>query len=94
MFDSPSRVIDVGAQRRFFTGALRRAIEVRDRTCFHPTCDEVPERPEIDHIHEASKGGPTTQANGRLGCGFHNRWRNLHPDPDDDPDDDPAPPVE
>ena len=57
VFDGPSRVLDVGAQRRFFTGALRRAIEIRDRTCFHPSCDEVPDRPEIDHIHEASKGG-------------------------------------
>jgi hypothetical protein len=53
---------------------------VRDRTCFHPSCDEPPERPQIDHIHEASKGGPTTQDNGRLGCAFHNRWRNTHPD--------------
>ena len=80
VFDSPSRVIDVGATRRFFRGALRRAIEVRDRTCFHPFCDEVPERPEVDHIHEAANGGATTQANGRLGCAFHNRWRNHHPD--------------
>ncbi|MEX2292956.1 MAG: DUF222 domain-containing protein [Acidimicrobiales bacterium] len=86
VFDSPSRVIDVGQRRRFVTGALRRAIEVRDRTCFHPTCNEVPHRPEIDHIHEYAKGGETTQINNRLGCGFHNRWRNHHPDPDDDPD--------
>jgi len=92
VFDTPSRVIDVGAQCRFFTGALRHAIEVRDRTCFHPSCDEVPDRPQIDHIHEASKGGPTTQVNGRFGCGFHNRWAYLHPDPGDDPDDERAPP--
>lgn len=85
VFDGPSRVIDVGAQRRFFTGALRRAIEVRDRTCFHDFCDEVPARPEIDHIHEHAKGGPTTQSNGRLGCSFHNKWRNHHPDPGPDP---------
>jgi hypothetical protein len=80
VFDSPSRVIDVGSKRRFFRGGLRRAIEVRDRTCFHPTCDDVPERPEVDHIHEAAKGGDTTQTNGRLGCAFHNRRRNHHPD--------------
>ena len=80
VFDSPSRVIDVGATRRFFTGALHRAIEVRDRTCFHPSCDEPPLFPQIDHIHESSNGGPTTQSNGRLACGFHNRWRNNHPD--------------
>ena len=65
VFDGRCRVLDVGRQRRFFRGALRRGIEVRDRTCFHPSCDEVPERPEIDHIHEASKGGETTQDNGR-----------------------------
>jgi hypothetical protein len=85
VFDGPSRVIDVGAQRRFFRGALRRAIEVRDRTCFHPSCDEAPRQPEIDHILEHSTGGPTTQANGRLGCDHHNRWRNHHPDTDPDP---------
>ncbi|MGQ0432143.1 MAG: DUF222 domain-containing protein [Microthrixaceae bacterium] len=83
VFDGPSRVIDVGATRRFFRGALRRAIEVRDRTCFHPYCDEVPERLEIDHIHDASKGGETTQDNAQGGCGFHNRWKYNHPDPPD-----------
>ena len=87
VFDSPSRVLDVGAQRRFFTGALRRAIEIRDRTCFHPSCDEVPQRPEIDHIHDAAKGGPTTQTNAQAGCGYHNRWKYLHPDNDNDPTD-------
>ena len=87
MFDGPRRVIDVGRQRRLFTGALRRAIEVRDRTCYHPSCDdEVPQRPQVDHIHEASKGGPTTQDNGRMACDFHNKWRNNHPD-------DPEPPA-
>ncbi|HVX17328.1 MAG TPA: DUF222 domain-containing protein [Acidimicrobiales bacterium] len=80
VFDGPSRVIDVGARRRFFTGGLRRAIEVRDRTCYHPSCDEPPEQPEIDHVQEASRGGPTTQDNGRLACGFHNRWRSTHPE--------------
>ena len=93
VFDPPSRVIDVSAKRRFFTGALRRAIEIRDRTCFHPTCDDVPDRPQADHIHESSKGGTTTQDNGRWGCGFHNRWAYNHPDRDDDPDADRPPPL-
>ncbi|MFZ6003677.1 MAG: DUF222 domain-containing protein [Actinomycetota bacterium] len=93
VFDGPSRVIDVGVRRRFFTGALRRAIEVRDRTCFHPSCDEVPERLQIDHIHDASKGGETTQDNAQGGCGYHNRWKYNHPaNNDDDPDPDPTPP--
>ena len=68
--------------------------------CFHDSCDETPLFPEIDHIEPFSEGGPTTQTNGRLGCGFHNRWRNHHPDhecdqgtPDiGDPDAGPDPP--
>ena len=86
VFDGRSGCSTSGGRRRFFRGALRRGIEVRDRTCFHDSCDEVPERLEIDHIHEASKGGETTQENGQAGCRFHNRWRYTHPDPDDDPD--------
>jgi hypothetical protein len=86
VFDSPSRVIDVGAQRRFFRGAVRRAIEVRDRTCYHPSCDAPPERLQIDHIHEHAEGGETTQENGEPACGFHNLLKNKRPRPDpDDP---------
>jgi hypothetical protein len=80
VFGGPSRVIDVGATRRFFRGALRRAIEIRDRRCFHPSCTEPPDRQQIDHIQAACQGGETTQENGRAGCAFHNRWRLRHPD--------------
>jgi len=73
VFDGPARVINVGHQR-LFTGALRRAIEVRDRTCFHVTCDDT-EDLQVDHIWRFVDGGPTDQINGRLGCGFHNRDR-------------------
>ncbi len=94
VFDGRSRVLDVGERRRFFRGALRRAIEVRDRTCFHPSCDEVPERLQVDHIHDVSKGGETTQANAQGGCGYHNWWKYLHPESsNDDPDADPSPPF-
>ncbi|MDQ2649831.1 MAG: HNH endonuclease [Actinomycetota bacterium] len=85
VFDGRSRVVDVGARRRLFRGALRRGIEVRDRICFHEMCDKPPERSEIDHIHEAAKGGLTTQDNGRLACRFHNQWRLSHPDDPDPP---------
>ena len=41
----------MGVRRRFFRGALRRAIEVRDRRCTHPSgCDVPAERCDIDHI--------------------------------------------
>lgn len=76
VFDGPSRVIDVGVRRRFFRGGLRRAIEVRDRHCTHPSgCDVPAERCDIDHVLPRSEGGLTTQDNGRCLCGFHNRQR-------------------
>lgn len=84
-FDAASRVLDVGAHRRLFTGATRRALEVRDRTCYHPYCDVPSHQCQADHILEWSNGGPTTTANGRMACGFHNRSRNTRPPPDDEP---------
>ena len=78
VFDGPSRVIDVGETRRFFTGGTRRSVEVRDQACFHDTCEER-DHLQVDHIVPASEGGPTTQANGRLACGFHNRQRHRRP---------------
>jgi hypothetical protein len=72
VFDGPSRVLDVGVTRRFFTGATRRAVEVRDRQCTHPYCDEPYDRCDIDHTTPHSRGGPTTQANGRPRCPPHN----------------------
>ncbi|MEO7556701.1 MAG: hypothetical protein ABIV94_08890, partial [Acidimicrobiales bacterium] len=42
VFAADSRILDVGTRERFFTGALRRAIEVRDRHCAHPSDCHVP----------------------------------------------------
>ena len=61
---------------RLFTGGTRRAIELRDRICTHPYCYEPAENCQADHIEPYAVGGPTTQENGRLLCGFHNRLRN------------------
>lgn len=79
VFDGPSRVVDVGVRRRLFAGATRRAVEVRDRECYHPTCHLPAERCEIDHVRPYAAGGPTTQANGRPACGYHNRRRSRPP---------------
>jgi len=84
VFDGPSRVIDLGRTRRF-TGAVRRALEVRDRGCTHHSCDIPAERCQGDHIHAWTAGGTTTIDNGQLRCGYHNRWRWTHPDPDPPP---------
>ena len=83
VFDSPSRVIDVGVTQRLFTGATRRAIEVRDRECFHEFCDLTADDCQVDHIQPYSADGPTIQANGRLACGFHNRDRHRAREGDD-----------
>jgi len=68
--------VEVGPTHRFFTGATRRALELRDRECAHRYCDERYERCQADHIREFAKGGPTVQENGRMLCPFHNRLRN------------------
>ena len=68
--------VDVSARARLFTGGTRRAIELRDRMCTHPYCYEPAESCQADHVQPWAEGGPTTQDNGRLLCGFHNRMRN------------------
>ncbi len=68
--------VDVSARARLFSGGTRRAIELRDRMCTHPYCYEPAENCQGDHIQPWAAGGPTTQENGRLLCGFHNRLRN------------------
>jgi hypothetical protein len=89
VFDGPSRVIEVGERQRFFTGALRRAIEVRDRHCQHPSgCDVPAERCHVDHVVPYAQGGLTTQDNGRLHCPVHNRRRVGRPDDGPPPPDD------
>ena len=69
--------------RRFFTGAMRTAIQVRDRRCQHPAgCDEPADRCDVDHIHPVSARGATDIGNGRLLCVAHNRHEHLrHPTP-------------
>ena len=80
VFGSPSRVMDVGVTTRLFTGALRRALEVRDRECFQDYCDVPASRCEADHIEPWAAGGRTTERNGRMACGCHNRDRHKPPD--------------
>ena len=75
VFDGPSRVLDVGVRRRLFSGATRRAVQLRDAECFHPLCEESAANCQVDHVQPWAAGGPTTQANGRVACGFHNRQR-------------------
>lgn len=82
VFDGRSRVLDVGVRQRLFTGATRRAVEVRDRQCSHPSCTIPAERCQVDHLHPYDEGGLTIQANGECKCTFHHRWRHRSQGPD------------
>ena len=78
LFDGPTTVISVSKRRRF-TGALRRAIQVRDRHCQHPSgCDEPADRCDVDHIIPVADNGPTSQFAGRIQCWPHNRDATKH----------------
>ncbi len=79
MFDGPSRVVDVGAARRLFTGATRRAVEVTDQQCFHEMCDVPAEQCQIDHVEPWAAGRPPVTRNGRPACAHHNRERHRRP---------------
>ena len=79
VFDGPDRVKNVGVRRRFFTGATRRAVEVRDRECYSEFCDSPAEDCEIDHVEPHSHGGLTVDENGQPACGYHNRRRTQPP---------------
>jgi hypothetical protein len=79
VFDTPDRVKNVGKRRRLFRGATRRAVEMRDRECFHPYCDAPVGAVQVDHVLPWAAGGSTTDDNGRLACGYHNRRRHRPP---------------
>jgi hypothetical protein len=52
---------------------------VRDRRCQHPSgCRTPAAECDVDHIHPASWGGPTSQWNARAECIPHNRLAHLH----------------
>jgi hypothetical protein len=85
IFDGPHHPITKSPQRSF-TGALRRAIEVRDRHCQHPAgCDEPIARCDVDHTTPWAHGGPTDVDNGRLACRYHNRIQPQHTKPPPQP---------
>ena len=75
VFGPKSRVLDLGRKQRLFRGAVRRAVEIRDRHCTADGCRVPAHLCEVDHIIEWCDGGETVVENGRLRCGVHNRQR-------------------
>jgi hypothetical protein len=89
LFDGPHVVISKSKQRTF-TGALRKAIQVRDRRCTHRAgCDTPAQDSDVDHYRPSSKGGSTTQTNGKVKCHPHNRIAHLCDQASDDAPDPP-----
>jgi hypothetical protein len=67
------QVLDVGRERRLFTGPLRRALILRDRGCAFPGCDRPPRWADGHHMIHWADGGETTLHNAVLLCGHHHR---------------------
>ncbi len=79
VIDSAGVVTDMGRQRRLFTGSARVAAKLLTRTCSHPGCDVRSTFAEVDHIDEwSSEHGLTSQGNGDIECGCHNRFKHRH----------------
>ena len=68
-----AELLDLGRGRRLFTGAVRRALALRDRGCAFPGCDRPVGWCDAHHITGWANGGATTVDNGVLLCGHHHR---------------------
>jgi hypothetical protein len=93
VFGPDGEILDYGRRSRFFTGALREAIGLRDRCCRHPACDVPADRCQVDHIRPWHPDGTTTITNGQCLCRAHNHAKGHRPPPPhpDDPDPPPEP---
>jgi hypothetical protein len=67
------QVLDIGRQRRLFTGPVRRALVLRDGGCAFPGCDRPPRWCAGHHVRHWSDGGQTMLGNAVLLCPFHHR---------------------
>lgn len=61
-----ARLVGLESRRRLFPETLKRFLVLRDQTCRTPWCD-APIR-HADHVVPASRGGPTSAANGQGLC--------------------------
>jgi hypothetical protein len=63
--------LDVGRERRLFTGQLRALLIARDQGCAFPGCDAGPAECDGHHRKPWWAGGETSLSNGVLVCTFH-----------------------
>jgi hypothetical protein len=73
VLDGNGLPLDLGRERRLITGALRRALVLRDGGCAFPDCDRPPRWCDGHHVRHWADGGDTSLANAVLLCGYHHR---------------------
>ncbi|MBP2368694.1 HNH endonuclease signature motif containing protein [Pseudonocardia parietis] len=79
--------LDEQPHARFPHRALRRHIEIRDRTCRYPGCRRPARKAQQDHTHEHRHGGVTVETNLGALCIVHHslktagHWRLTQPTP-------------
>jgi len=74
VLDAKGVVIDI-SDKRFFTGLARTALQIAHPGCEWPGCNVPASKCQSDHMLSKRQGGPTTQENGTLFCGRHNRHK-------------------
>lgn len=79
VFNAKGRVVEASASARTFPKWMRHILLLQSRgRCGEAGCDAPLAWLHADHIHPASKGGPTRLANGQMLCGPHNRLKADH----------------
>jgi len=71
VLNGAGEVLDIGRKSRIWPTAIRRAIELRDRTCRHKDCTAPAQHCDIHHKRHWADGGPTNYDNGVLVCRHH-----------------------
>ncbi|MQA13162.1 MAG: DUF222 domain-containing protein [Pseudonocardiaceae bacterium] len=67
--------LDAHPHRRFAHAALRRHIQLRDRSCVGPGCRRRAAAAELDHTRDHAHGGPTITTNSGPGCPRHHTMK-------------------
>jgi hypothetical protein len=86
-YDTPSLPLDIGYSDTV-PAHIRRAVQLRDKTCAWPRCGRPAAWCDIHHLRHKADGGQTSAAGCVLLCQFHHdicihRWGwtlTLHPD--------------
>src|SRR5882672_3411197 len=79
--------LDAHPTNRFASRALRRHVEIRDRTCVAPGCGRPARKTDLDHTLDHSCGGWTVTGNQEPLCPKHHAmkheggWRLIQPEP-------------